>query len=73
MTLTELFNARFAVPMREWARKNGTLLRMQGYGIPPAELSSNALVDLPEGEGPTWKVVRGSRWASSPATCMGVR
>jgi len=65
MTLTELFNARFAVPMREWARKNGTLLRMQGYGIPPAELSSNALVDLPEGEGPQWKVVRGSRWASS--------
>jgi len=71
MTLTELFNARFAVPMREWARKNGTLLRMQGYGIPPAELSSNALVDLPEGEGPQWKVVRGSRWASSASHLYG--
>jgi len=71
MTLTELFNARFAVPMQEWARKNRTLLRMQGYGIPPAELSSNALVDLPEGEGPQWKVVRGSRWASSASHLYG--
>jgi len=65
MTLTELFNERFVAPMREWARQKGTLFRMQGYGMPPAELSSNALADLPEGEGPQWKVVRATRWASS--------
>jgi hypothetical protein len=64
-TLTELFNERFVVPMREWAHQKGTLFRMQGYGIPPAELSSNALADLPEGEGPQWKIVRATRWASS--------
>jgi hypothetical protein len=64
-TLTELFNERFVVPMREWAGQHRTRFRMQGYGIPPAELSSNALADLPEGEGPQWKVVRASRWASS--------
>lgn len=70
-TLTELFNERFARPMREWARQHGTLFRMQGYGMPPAELSSNALADLPEGEGPQWKVVRATRWASSASHIYG--
>jgi hypothetical protein len=70
-TLTELFNERFVIPMREWARQKGTLFRMQGYGMPPAELSSNALADLPEGEGPQWKVVRASRWASSASHLYG--
>jgi hypothetical protein len=64
-TLTELFNERFVVPMRQWAGQHQTLFRMQGYGMPPAELSSNALADLPEGEGPQWKIVRATRWASS--------
>lgn len=64
-TLTELFNERFAVPMREFARRHGTLFRMQGYGTPPAALSTNALSDLPEGEGSQWKILRASRWASS--------
>jgi hypothetical protein len=70
-TLTELFNESFAAPMREWSRQKGTLFRMQGYGMPPAELSSNALADLPEGEGPQWKVVRASRWASSASHLYG--
>src|SRR5215471_13610876 len=71
MTLTELLNQRFVAPMREWARQKGTLFRMQGYGMPPAELSSNALADLPEGEGSQWKVVRASRWASSASHLYG--
>jgi hypothetical protein len=70
-TLTELFNERFGAPMREWAKQHGTLFRMQGYGMPPAELSSNALADLPEGEGPQWKVVRATRWASSASHIYG--
>jgi hypothetical protein len=64
-TLTELLNERFIAPMREWARKNNTRFRIQGYGIPPATIASNANVDLTEGEGPQWKVLRASRWASS--------
>jgi hypothetical protein len=70
-TLTELLNEEFFVPMREWARRNKTLFRIQGYGIPPAVLSSNALADLPEGEGPQWKILRASRWASSASHIYG--
>ena len=51
--------------MQEWARRNRTRFRIQGYGIPAATISSNAGVDISEGEGPQWKVVRASRWASS--------
>jgi hypothetical protein len=64
-TQTELLNERFFAPMQEWARQNGTRFRIQGYGIPAATISSNSGVDLAEGEGPQWKVVRASRWASS--------
>jgi len=39
--------------------------------VPPMTLSGNALVDLPEGEGPQWKVVRASRWASSASHLYG--
>jgi len=64
-TLTELLEERFLTPMRDWAHRNHTLFRLQGYGIPPATLSSNAYADLPEGEGTQWKILRASRWASS--------
>ncbi|HEX8890600.1 MAG TPA: glycosyl hydrolase [Pyrinomonadaceae bacterium] len=70
-TLTELLNERFISPLHDWSRRHQTLLRMQDYGIPPAVLSSNADVDLPEGEGPQWKVVRASRWASSASHLYG--
>src|SRR4029450_1737898 len=46
-TLTELLNERFMAPMRDWAKRHNTLFRVQGYGIPPATISSNALADLP--------------------------
>src|SRR6266850_5769560 len=64
-TITEVLNERFLQPLRDWAKRNHTRLRMQNYGIPAAVLSSNAYVDLPEGEGSQWKIVRASRWASS--------
>ena len=64
-TITELFNERFMVPMQEWSKRNGTRFRIQGYGIPPASISSNQWADISDGEGAQWKVVRAARWASS--------
>jgi len=64
-TLTELLNERFLAPMQAWAHRHNTRFRVQGYGVPPATISSNAGVDLPEGEGSQWKTLRASRWAAS--------
>lgn len=64
-TLTELVNERYLTPIRDWAHKHGTRFRSQTYGTPPVSLSSNALVDLPEGEGPQWRSFSATRWASS--------
>jgi hypothetical protein len=71
-TLTELFDERFASTVHEWAQKNHTKFRMQAYGIPPAELSSSSLADLPEGEGAQWKSLSATRWASSASHIYGV-
>jgi hypothetical protein len=70
-TLTELFTERFMIPVHEWARKNKTLFRSQGYGIPPATIASNAHADLSEGEGPNLKAVSALRWASSANHLFG--
>jgi hypothetical protein len=70
-TLSELFNERFLLPLHEWAKRNRTLLRVQNYGVPAVALSGYANVDLPEGEGAQWKVVRGTRWASSASHIYG--
>src|SRR6266478_9638377 len=70
-TLTDLLNEHFLTPLHKWSQRNHTRLRMQDYGIPAAALSSNAYVDLPEGEGPQWKVLRASRWASSASHLYG--
>ncbi|HEV2689965.1 MAG TPA: glycosyl hydrolase [Bryobacteraceae bacterium] len=67
VTLTELLNERYLTPIREWAQKHGTRFRSQSYGIPPASLSSNALVDLPEGE----RSKNATRWASSASHLYG--
>ena len=72
-TLTELYNERFLAPLHDWARRNKTLLRVQNYGVPAVSLSGYANVDLPEGEGAQWKVVRGTRWASSASHIYGRR
>src|SRR5439155_7858204 len=60
-TLTELYNERFLVPLHDWAKRKHRLLRVQNYGLPAVALSGYANVDLPEGEGAQWKVVRGTR------------
>lgn len=64
-TITELFNERFMIPMQAWSQKNGTKFRIQGYGIPAANISSNKWADISDGEGAQWKVVRAARWAAS--------
>jgi hypothetical protein len=70
-TITDLLNERFLVPLHDWSQRNHTRLRVQDYGIPAATLSSNAYVDLPEGEGPQWKGLRATRWASSASHLYG--
>ncbi len=70
-TLSELAEANYLTPLRDWARQHGTKLRSQTYGIPPVTLSSNALVDLPEGEGTQWRAVSSTRWATSASHLYG--
>ncbi len=70
-TLTELCEERYLTPVREWAHKNGTKFRSQTYGVPPVTLSSNALVDLPEGEQPYWRKFTATRWATSASHLYG--
>ena len=70
-TLTELYTERFLAPLHDWARRKHTLLRVQNYGLPAVSLSGYANVDLPEGEGAQWKIVRATRWASSASHIYG--
>jgi hypothetical protein len=70
-TLSELADENYLRPLREWARQHGTRLRSQTYGIPPVTLSSNALVDLPEGEGTQWRAASSTRWATSASHLYG--
>ena len=70
-TLTELANEHYLTPLRQWAAAHGTRFRSQNYGIPPVNLSSNALVDLPEGEGSAWRRFAATRWASSASHLYG--
>src|SRR5262245_6801915 len=66
-TLTELFEERFLVPMREWATKKGVRFRIQNYGVPPASLASARHADIVDGEGFEWRALSTARWASSAA------
>jgi len=70
-TLGELYEERFLAPLAEWTRARGSKLRIQGYGIPPATLSSNRLADLTDGEGAQWKTITPARWASSANHLFG--
>lgn len=70
-TLTELFNERFLMPLHQWAGSKGTRLRVQAYGTPAVALSSNAYVDLSEGEGHQWDRLTATRWASSASHIYG--
>jgi hypothetical protein len=70
-TLTELLEERFITPLHAFAQQHGTRLRIQGYGVPPATISSNALADLPEGEGWQWRQLQSTRWAASASHLYG--
>ena len=70
-TLSELADANYLTPIREWAARHGTRFRSQTYGTPPVTLSSNALVDLPEGEGWQWRRFSATRWAASASHLYG--
>jgi hypothetical protein len=71
LTLSELYVERFLLPLAEWSRGRGSRLRIQGYGIPPATLSSNRHADLTDGEGWQWQSITASRWASSAGHLFG--
>jgi len=70
-TLTELAEDNYLKHLTEWSHQHQTLFRSQTYGIPPVRLSSNALVDLPEGEGAQWKQFSATRWAASASHLYG--
>jgi len=70
-TLSELVDERYLAPIAAWARAHGTRFRAQVYGYPPPTLSSNTLVDLPEGEGADWRQFSATRWATSAAHLYG--
>jgi len=66
-TLTELYERNFVSVIRDWAADHGVPFRIQGYGTPPASVSSYRFADLYEGEGFGWKSITQTRWASSAA------
>ena len=70
-TLTELVDENYLKPINAWAAAHHTLFRSQTYGDPAVSLSSNALVDLPEGEGPQWRQFSYTRWATSASHVYG--
>ncbi|MGV7206391.1 glycosyl hydrolase [Oxalobacteraceae bacterium A2-2] len=65
LTQTELVNENYLTPVDNWARKHNTRFRSQTYGEPAVSLSSNRLVDLPEGEGPQFREFSFTRLATS--------
>lgn len=64
-TLVHLYEENFVQPIQSWAAVRGVPFRLQGYGTPPATVSSYRFADLPEGEGWGWKSLTQTRWASS--------
>ncbi len=71
-TLTELIDEHYLTPLNSWAREHHTKFRSQSYGSPAVVLSSNALVDLPEGEGSQWHSgFSFTRWATSASHVYG--
>jgi glycosyl hydrolase family 106( putative alpha-L-rhamnosidase) len=70
-TLTELFEARFLVPMHEWASQRGVKFRIQNYGMPPASIATYRHADIFDGEGFEWRTLSATRWASSASHLFG--
>lgn len=71
-TLAELIDQNYLGAINTWARAHDTHFRSQSYGIPAVTLSSNARVDLPEGEGSQWHgPFSFTRWATSASHLYG--
>jgi len=70
-TLVELYEENFVAVCQRWAAGQGVPFRIQGYGTPPATISSYRFADLFEGEGWGWKEITQTRWASSAAHIYG--
>lgn len=71
-TLAELIDQNYLAAINTWAREHHTEFRSQSYGIPAVTLSSNARVDLPEGEGSQWHgPFSYTRWATSASHLYG--
>ena len=71
-TLAELIDEHYLTSLNTWAREHHTRFRSQSYGTPAVTLSSNALVDLPEGEGSQWHgPFSYTRWATSASHVYG--
>jgi hypothetical protein len=70
-TLVELYEENFVTVCQRWAAGRGVPFRIQGYGTPPATISSYRFADLFEGEGWGWKEITQTRWASSAAHLYG--
>jgi hypothetical protein len=66
-TLVELYEQNFVAVCQRWAARRGVPFRIQGYGSPPATISSYRFADLFEGEGWGWQRITETRWASSAA------
>lgn len=73
VTMTQLVDKNYLKQINAWALAHHTLFRSQSYGFPAVSLSSNALVSLPEGEGPQWRRFSFMRWASSASHLYGRR
>jgi hypothetical protein len=70
-TLSQLYEENFVAVVQRWAAGRGVPFRIQGYGTPPATVSSYRFADLVEGEGWGWKKVTPTRWASSAGHLYG--
>ena len=71
-TLAELIDQNYLAAIDSWAHAHHTEFRSQSYGIPAVTLSSNARVDLPEGEGSQWHgPFSFTRWATSASHVYG--
>src|SRR3954453_1779390 len=70
-TLAELYEENFVAVCQRWAAARGVSFRIQGYGTPPATVSSYRFADRFEGEGWGWLRIPPTRWASSAAHLYG--
>ena len=70
-TLAELYEENFVAVCQRWAAGRGVPFRIQGYGTPPATISSYRFADLFEGEGWGCREITQTRWASSAAHLYG--